>query len=299
MDSVPGQHETWTLAVSRFCRQTLRLNDGAIARLLECADEGKDSTFLFRTKAVETHCFGHKLVVEGGCDLVYDALRLKFTLTEKDKTHFGPILERNFCTVEEGVQLDGFDGTESGAIGSGSIIREWAWLARAEAEVACAIGLMPPESAPLFKSVMLTRETKNVSALLIGIESSAPMKDDAFGQKHTADAKSKATSAFGKRKWCDYGNGGQDVPAKKGGMRVTINEIQFQHVMEACRILDLCTPSAGHVPGKQQEAEKELFQSVLQDSAEEAGKILEAQLMEIRTLRDRTALGRGGTKLTM
>merc|ERR1712244_14262 len=66
------------------------------------------------------------------------------------------------------------------------------------------------------KVSLSTKRRCSVGSVLFGIESSAPQKSDFFGDKHGADAKSKATSAFGKRKWADYRPTDQGVPAQLG-----------------------------------------------------------------------------------
>merc|ERR1712187_161843 len=211
--------------------------------------------------------FNHQAACPHDVQLVYDCLRLKMEIQEKDRELFDPIIKpcrerRNFKTFDRRTQLKGF-----GSVGrecSGRIQREWSWISPNEAALAQVQGVTRPETE-FVKSVNLVRDTKHISAMLLGIESSAPLKEDCFGEKHTPDATSKERSAFGKRKWADYGNRDQEVPAKKGGMRVTINDVQFEKLQEACRLINLCTPSQGYQHSPPQEMEKELFRKLLQD----------------------------------
>lgn len=88
------------------------------------------------------------------------------------------------------------------------------------------------------------------------------------------DGKSKETSAFGKRKWRDYRNGGMKVPADLGGIRMCINEETFQHLQNVCAELNLCQPSEPFQGGRDVKAETDLFRSLLQASGDKWGQLL-------------------------
>merc|ERR1719436_301684 len=121
-------------------------------------------------------------------------------------------------------------------------------------------GLEKPAGAV---DVELSRDTKRLSSLLIGIESSAPLKEDLFGNTHGVDAKAKDRSAFGKPKWRAYGKGGQEVPADLGGIKVTMNEAQFQYFQDVCRVVGCYKPTMAETSQQDQEAERILFRDIL------------------------------------
>uniref|UniRef100_A0A7S2PGM2 Uncharacterized protein n=1 Tax=Zooxanthella nutricula TaxID=1333877 RepID=A0A7S2PGM2_9DINO len=112
--------------------------------------------------------------------------------------------------------------------------------------------------------------------MLVGIESSAPLKEDVFGAQHATDGKSKEISAFGKRKWRDYRKGGQEVPAELGGARVTFNAGTFQRLVQVCDAANLSKPSDG--TSLSQESEQRLFKSLLVAPDKDISDILEDQL---------------------
>jgi len=127
------------------------------------------------------------------------ALRLVSQIHEKDKDMFAPLFKTApMFTMEEEQDLFGLLG---GSSGTGILMREWRWIPREEALSCKVIGYSPPGDG---KSLMLHNEQKRINSLLVGIECSAPMKEDLWGNSHTPDAKPKEISAFGKRKWRDY-----------------------------------------------------------------------------------------------
>merc|ERR1719277_487907 len=131
-------------------------------------------------------------------------------------------------------------------------------MSKADAIMQEVVGAKPPKEG---KQLQIHMEEKKISSLLFGIECSAPLKEDLWGHAHGPDAKSKAISAFGKRKWRDFRKGGQDVPADIGGMRVTVGQTQFQQIQDVCKQLKLCKPSEGAMDI--QEREREFFRELL------------------------------------
>merc|ERR1719210_2467847 len=108
-------------------------------------------------------------------------------------------------------------------------------------------GMVPPNDR-----LQIVKETNNLSALLVGIEGSAPYKESFFGATHSVKAKVNDVSAFGSKKWREYRKGGQEVPADLGGMHCVIDESVFEDIMELCDKLDLIKPSDGYKKGEHQ-----------------------------------------------
>jgi CRP-like cAMP-binding protein len=133
-----------------------------------------------------------------------------------------------------------------------------------------------------------------LSALLIGIEGSAPMKQNFFGMKHTVEATSNRLSAFGKRKWRDYRATGQGVPAEMGGvlMDVTTDKLsQCEFVIEKMA----CTKPSDEVNLE----EVKFFQHLLQGSDADVADLMIERFGDVRDRPDRPAqMGRTSTHPT-
>jgi hypothetical protein len=108
-----------------------------------------------------------------------------------------------------------------------------------------------------------------VSAVLIGIEGSAPMKGNFFGQKHSIDATSNELSAFGKRKWRDYRATGQAVPAEKGGIQVCVDWEKLRNCEYVIEQMKFGLPTDDC-----NEDEMQFFQQLLQGSDAEVSELL-------------------------
>jgi hypothetical protein len=116
-----------------------------------------------------------------------------------------------------------------------------------------------------------------LSAILIGVEGSAPQKANLFGHKHTAEGHSNELSAFGKRKWRDYRATGQGIPADMGGIRVQVNAGKMAHCE---RVLDKMPVSA---PSDEATLEEmTFFRHLLQASDEEALDLLNSKFGPVR-----------------
>lgn len=268
------RHESWNAAVTRYCQTQLHCSAAAIERILERCRSAEGEMCTYQCDSPATLCCHHGDYGDG-LSIAYDAYRFKVPLRRKDLSLFGSLLDANFKTCEHGANLFGFGGDLTG---TGTITREWAWMSREEVERHGVAWRRPPEN-----KLRIIRETGHLNALLIGIEGSAPLKENLFGHKHGSTASSKDVSAFGKRKWRDYRSGGQEVPADFGGIHVNINSSCFDHLQEVCNMVSLSRPSCGYIPGHVQHAEKELFREILQASDESAHQVLYDRLKFTRS----------------
>lgn len=115
--------------------------------------------------------------------------------------------------------------------------------------------------------------THFVGSLLLGIESSAPLKTDFFGQRHGLDGASKPLSAFGKQKWKNYQLSGLCIPRTHGGIRMDMDADRLAQLEQIFSQLELCRPSEQHQ--RHQNEEKSLFRQLLQSSSSEAARIID------------------------
>jgi len=124
--------------------------------------------------------------------------------------------------------------------------------------------------------------TSGLGAILIGIEGSAPMKQNFFGAKHTAEATSNRLSAFGKRKWRDYRATGQGVPAEMGGLIVDVTPEK----LEACETV--ITKMACTKPSEDTNFEEmRFFQSLLQGCDADVAELIIEKFGPVRERPDR------------
>jgi len=238
-------------------REVMQLDASAVERVIASCREDTSETFLCKHDPPPSICHHHSAAV---CDFIqqeYDALRFKVVIRPEDQHVFERLLRGAFET-KESATLYGFAGL---APGKGTITRQWAWISTDEASEMNVTGLSLCSSP---STIHVASKTSHVNALLLGIECSAPMKEDFFGSTHLPNAKSKSFSAFGKRKWRDFRKGGQEVPADLGGIRMNMCQETFQSVQTLCEALKLCKPSDGYNPCHSNE--KEFFRSVLMAS---------------------------------
>lgn len=269
LTAVCSHHEEWAAAVTRYAKEVLLLDDTAVESLLDSCFEGQAEAYMTKCTDAGTACHHHLICRSMGLLLEYDALHLKCQLDEKDHSLFASILDQTFQTVEESQDLRGFGTLTTGV---GAVTREWEWVPKENISREVAGWRWAEQRA----AVRLNKEARQISSLLIGIESSAPMKEDLFGGMHGPDAKSKSTSAFGKRKWRDYVGTGVDIPAHLGGMEVKVDICKFQVLMDLCESLNLCKPSDGALFDSQQQEEMEFFRTLLQDGdAQNSSTILD------------------------
>jgi hypothetical protein len=119
-----------------------------------------------------------------------------------------------------------------------------------------------------------TEMTSFVGGLLIGLESSAPLKTDLFGKKHGIDGASKFLSAFGKQKWKNYELSGLCIPKHQGGIQMDVDAERLMQLERIFSQLNLCSPSHRYKADRAQSDEKCLFKQLLQSSACQASQII-------------------------
>jgi hypothetical protein len=275
------RHESWVEAVTRIC-QSWQLPQKTIEFLIEQCREAEEDMCIYKCKRPESHCHHHSEFISDAdamgkdLEIEYQAYRFKFVMKPKDRHLFPMLSQESFFTTEKGMPLRDFGGHPGG---NGTIWRQWEWLPRTRAAMHSTDGLFPPEDR-----ITIKRETDHLSSILLGIENSAPHKENFFGGKHTAAAKHQDTSPFGTRKWKDYRKGGQEVPADIGGMHLSVDPKAFKSLQRLCRKVRLSKPYDGYASGNKEalRAEKDLFKELLQASDEEIGNILFRRLQFTR-----------------
>jgi len=273
------RHESWTEALRRLCQSQFQLESMAAEELIRHCSRSmsgdlsvnpEDELCIYACDGPATLCHHH----HGGYDIdipvEYQAYRFTYRIGKKSRSHFERLLQATSTSVELSQCLDNFGGRMQGS--RGTITRSWAWLSQAEAEERGVAGLSIPE-----ERLHITHETEPLSAVLIGIENSAPHKESFFG-KHGMNGASNDSSPFGSRKWRDYRRGGQEVPADIGGMRVSIDQKAFDDFVHLCNSALLSKPSQGYIDDAQARNEKQLFRDLLASSDEEAETVLRTQL---------------------
>lgn len=268
-----AHNESWFSALVRHVRNSFNASDAILERIVQSCQE---EAFVSRCEhAPRTVCYHHDGVCGKVLPLAYDVLHLKACLPAKDRALLEPMLQEPLKTKEIHDSLDAFPSIQGikDHRRVTHISHEWRWMSKQEAANKDIFGLQPPEQD--VKKAKFTQEQQHLASLLIGIENSAPLKDDLFGHSHTTEGKSKDVSAFGSRKWRDFRRGGQDVPADLGGIHVCVDENCFRRLREVCKSITLREPSA-LLTGDKDDAkeEKELFQKLLQSPDQETEAIL-------------------------
>merc|ERR1712173_581749 len=138
-------------------------------------------------------------------------------------------------------------------------------MTKREAIMTGVVGLEPAKDADT-QVLHLGLQKTNVASILLGLEASAPMKDDFFGCQHGPSAKSKDRSSFGKRKWRDFRRGGIKVPADLGGVQVLVTPTKFDETIRNCADLRLSFPHQCSTGAR----EREFFKQILQVSSPQA-----------------------------
>jgi len=270
--------ESWLTALTRHLREMFKLPDMAVKNILDgCREEAhlfslemKDRE---RALGVSSFCYRHVEACGSDIRLSYDILMLQSTISTRDARLFKTIMAPRFTTLEENVDLQGFNGqlrfAKTGEVQplTGQIKRTWMWADRLQ--------IMPPPP-DAHKLKVLVRNV-HISSLLIGMESSAPLKEDLFGNEHNMAAQSKTTSAFGKRKWRDYRHLSQPVPAEMGGIRVSITPDvvdALEKVAQKLPISRLTSPS-----GKDElHQETQFYKELLHRSDRQVDAVLQERL---------------------
>jgi hypothetical protein len=262
----------WLPTVLHYVQESFQLGNAAMEKIYQGLSE---EVYLGVSKPAPTINHHHLHACGGTLELEYDALYLTSKLYLKDvsvleKLVFPPNGSTYLSDDEvfiSGLGGDLFDESEAPVheTGIAGIRREWAWMPKSEAEDDVR-DLYPPETA-----TRLRLESRDVAlgSLLFGVESSAPLKEDLLGGAHGPSAKSKNTSAFGRRKWRDFRRGGRvrgqhpaparlKVPAELGGVQMAMTRAKFEEVRKVCQKMELARPST---PDPAQE--REFFKRLL------------------------------------
>jgi len=282
------QNDYWFPSVLHHVQQTFHWGEAAMQRLHErCAFEA-----LFvpaEDSASPTICHEHMHACGDYLALVYDTIYLRVKIPGNCCGTMEGIVgppPSGEGTSEEETSLNSFPGSHN-LTGPGVVGRCWKWMPKRDATVKGVEGLEPPEDARA-QVLHLERQETRVASILLGIESSAPLKDDFFGMQHGVSARSKDFSSFGRRKWRDFRRGGIKVPADLGGVQVLITKKLFEEAMRHCADMNLSVPHENSSGVK----EREFFQKLLQGNSanatamlENADKITSSSLKSVRTLR--------------
>lgn len=131
------------------------------------------------------------------------------------------------------------------------------------------------------RGMITCTDSKKVSTVLIGLESTAPHKKSPLGQEHDALGTSNMTSALNNWKWCYYRKyNACQIPADLGAMRVNITKHSYTTLKEVIKALDLCDPArvlSRHSSRQRsreevntEAVEQELFQTILSATGKDA-----------------------------
>lgn len=250
-------HEPWANAVMRYCKEVFLMGDDGAKEIVKGCQKGKD-TCIYESGYAPTICHHHSACCGDDVPLEYNTLHLRIVISDPESPLFAPLMVPDLETRETAF-LHGFGSIE---YMHGTILRRWKWMKKRETIEQGVTGALQHKN-----KISLNWEEQRVDGLLIGIECSAPLKDDIFGNAHSVDGKSKDMSAFGKRKWRDYRRGDEEVPSSLGGVQVTVNSSKLVYLQLVCEALNLCKPSDGALTdklGEEQELERQLFQALFQ-----------------------------------
>eukprot|EP00929_Paragymnodinium_shiwhaense_P105311 TRINITY_DN7025_c0_g1_i2.p1 TRINITY_DN7025_c0_g1~~TRINITY_DN7025_c0_g1_i2.p1 ORF type:complete len:1732 (-),score=370.65 TRINITY_DN7025_c0_g1_i2:177-5372(-) len=267
----------WMMQLSKYLHDVFKLSESAVAHLMDCLCEdarlaGPGPAEVAEGEPGDSVGFNHVDATVGlpvVIPLVYDAIYLRCRVSDKDLEKLMLFAKQEFQTVEHDVDLRGFAGE---CLSVGSLVREWKWFPKAEAEQKKMVGFMSPEGS---QELDLTRELRHVSSIMFGIENSAPLKSDHFGAAHGVDGKSKEISVCGKRKWRDYRKGGQEVPADLGGMLAYVDTERFAEIQRVCHELKISPGVEANAATPETNKEKDFFKQLLQASDESIAQVLE------------------------
>jgi hypothetical protein len=265
----------WLPTVMQYVQKQFQLGEPAMEKIYQGLSE---EVYLGLSEPAATVTHHHINACGDMIHLEYDALYLKSRLYLRDAN----VLEKfispsgNTRITDDNVPVAGLgDGedTETGEAYDGNqyIKREWVWIPKSEAEQREVKEMSPPPNAELLKL-----ESKDIAlgSLLFGIENSAPLKEDLFGGTHGTSAKSKETSAFGRRKWRDFRKNGRvtgqppapvclKVPAELGGVQMVMTRAKFEEIMTICEKMDFLCPSEAKGGSQDLLKEEDFFQKLL------------------------------------
>jgi len=265
------RHGLWLPGLMQYTQDSFHLSDEAAKTLFQSLAE---EAYLARIGPLPSICHHHKLACGESISLTYDALYLKATISAKDNSFSNVLFGTRGGKVSSKEKLFVHGSTCASHVSKRCVTRQWTWMRRQDAQKLGVHVLQPSSNAVPLR---LLCEDNHVASLLIGIEASAPRKENFFGKKHTAAAKSNEYSAFGRRKWRDFRNGGLKVPTDRGGVQALLNRRTFEDFVKRCKELELCVPSSpGSLVDGNSHRERQFFQRLLQSCASETTDILEA-----------------------
>jgi len=263
-----SEHESWVASLSRYLQDDLGVSQRAVEMIIEGCTADTHNAYVSKVGQPMTLPRPENVPTQED----YVGLYLTFRIPKAHFQLFSPIMKEEHVSIESVRDLSTLPCFPSDQPQNGKIEREWCWRAPEDAEHLQAEGLEPRPGALRH---CLRQGKKHISSLLIGIECSAPLKEDLFGSSHGASATSKELSAFGKRKWRDYRKGGLEVPADLGGLHSCVTPGRFRDLVQVCSELQLCKPSEGNVGDSRiQIREKRFFQLLLQSNDNEVAKIM-------------------------
>lgn len=268
------RHESWNDAVARCFEKQWGMHASTTGAFIERCRKQEGEMCVYACPAVKSVCHHHETAVErydGNLGLAYQAYRFVARFRESDTDEFQGLLQDSFSTLEEDVQLHGLGNFAPDTIGSKQ--RFWKWIPHAEAVAGDIPGVVPPEDR-----LQVIYESDNISSVLIGVEASAPHKENFFGGKHNISGIANEISAFGARKWKDFRRGLQEVPADIGGIHLSVDPDNFETLQGICQQMELTAPSKGRPTTESEKAllaaEKKLFRKLLEASDTQASAIL-------------------------
>jgi hypothetical protein len=277
----------WLPTVMQYVQKQFQLGEAAMDKVYQGLSE---EVYLGLSEPAATVTHHHSNACGGVLNLEYDALYLKSRLYLKDSN----VLEKfvgsghgHTRITDDNVPVAGLADGEDGEHGEGYdgityIKREWVWMLKSEAEQRCVKEMSPPSNAEPLKL-----ESKDIAlgSLLFGIENSAPLKEDLFGGTHGTSAKSKETSAFGRRKWRDFRKNGRvtgqppapvclKVPAELGGVQMMMTRAKFEEIMTICEKMDFLSPSEAKGGSQDLHKEEDFFQKLLCSDASSSENLI-------------------------
>lgn len=252
-------NERWSTVLTKYCKRVLGLAEAAVKHVVQSCEPQAN---LYKSSPVPSVCYRHVEACGTSIALEYEVLQLTVHIDSDSEHMFEPLLTdpaAGFRTSEERVAVSGFARLQA----MGTVRRQWQWMSQNDLMLMKAKGLHVPKDA---MNLDVLSESLSIHSLLIGVESCAPLKEDAFGHAHGIDAVTKELSAFGKRKWRDFRTGGQAVPADIGGMRVVVNTEKFEFLKKVCADLALCQPSECFEQDTEPKEEMATYQTLLQSN---------------------------------
>lgn len=245
-------------AISRHLCKVFQLCNSAVVHVIRCHQEKPEEISLLSVDNPMSR--QHAFLNVCGLTLHYHTLRIVVKITEKEERLFSCILNPSFSTTEEDHEM-----------ASCVVSRTWSWLPAKE--MGECWETYPSNAQNVSEEFALKPANEDLGAILIGIECSAPFKEDVFGGIHGPSGSSKSRSAFGKAKWRDWRQGSQDIPADYGGTRIVLNPTRMQLLNQIFEEYNMKAHEGVHSLECDDKA-KELFRDLLPCDDEGVRKIL-------------------------